>query len=88
VLRWKDDKPVEDLAGYSIVVRPTTAPYWDHEIFVGKVTEYTLPQVSIDDVILGVKAIDKDGNESLVSAYVAQPYRRTPIQLLDEAPAK
>jgi hypothetical protein len=87
VLRWKDDKPSEDLAGYAIVVRSTTTPYWDHEIFVGKVNEYTLPQVSIDDVVIGVKAIDKDGNESLVSAYVAQPYQRRPIQLLDTAPS-
>ena len=87
VLKWKDDKPVEDLAGYAVVVRSTTAPFWDHEIFVGKVTEYTLPQVSIDDVVLGVKAVDKDGNESLVAAYVAQPYQRRPIQLQDEAPA-
>jgi hypothetical protein len=86
VLRWQVDKPVDDLAGYAIVVRSTTAPYWDHEIFVGKVNEYTLPQVSIDDVVFGVKAIDKDGNESLVSAYVAPPFQRRPIQLQDDAP--
>ncbi len=89
VLRWQDDKPVDDLAGYAIVVRSTTAPSWDHEIFVGKVNEYTLPRVSIDDVVFGVKAIDRDGNESLVSAYVAPPFQRRPIQLQDEAaPAK
>jgi hypothetical protein len=87
VLRWKDDKPVADLAGYAIVVRSTTAPYWDHEIFVGKVNEYTLPGLSIDDVVIGVKAIDNDGNESLVSAYVAQPYQRRPIALQDEPAA-
>lgn len=87
VLRWKDEKPVEDLAGYAVVVRSTTAPYWDHEIFVGKVNEYTLPQVSIDDIVIGVKAIDKDGNESLVSAYVAPPFQRRPIHLRGETPA-
>ena len=29
--------------------------------------------VSIDESVFGVKAIDKDGNESLVSAYTDAP---------------
>lgn len=81
LVRWKDEHPASDLAGYAIVVRSTTAPFWDHEIFVGKVTEYTLPGVSIDDVVLGVKAIDKDGHESLVAPYIALPYQRPAIEL-------
>ncbi|HVW84880.1 MAG TPA: hypothetical protein VHB50_09370, partial [Bryobacteraceae bacterium] len=84
VLRWKDEQPVTDLAGYAVVVRSTDAPFWDHEIFVGKVNEYTLPGLSIDDVVLGIKAIDKDGNESLVAPYVAAPYRIRPIELQEE----
>jgi hypothetical protein len=31
--------------------------------------------MSIDDVVIGVRAIDKDGNPSLVSAYVMAPTR-------------
>ncbi|HVW87257.1 MAG TPA: M20/M25/M40 family metallo-hydrolase, partial [Bryobacteraceae bacterium] len=31
VLRWKDEQPVTDLAGYAVVVRSTDAPFWDHE---------------------------------------------------------
>jgi acetylornithine deacetylase/succinyl-diaminopimelate desuccinylase-like protein len=81
ILRWKDAQPADDLAGYAIVVRSTTAPFWDHEIFAGKVTEYTLPGLSIDDVVLGVKAIDVKGHESLVAPYVATPYPRKPIEL-------
>lgn len=81
VLRWKDEHPAEDLAGYVVVMRATTAAFWEHEIFVGKVNEYTLPGLSIDDVVLGVKAVDKDGNESLVSPYIAPPYPRRPIEL-------
>jgi len=69
-LKWKQENPEADLAGYVVMYRSTTAPYWEHEIFVGKVTEYTLPDVSIDDLVFGVKAVDKDGNESLVSPYV------------------
>jgi hypothetical protein len=82
VLRWKDPNPAADLAGYAIVVRSTTSPYWDHQIFVGKVNEYTLPNVNIDEVVLGVKAIDVDGHESLVTPYVnAPPAPRKPIEL-------
>ena len=88
VLKWKDPKPVEDLAGYAIVVRSTTAAFWDHEIFVGKVNEYTLPGVNIDEMVFGVKAIDNEGHESLVSAYVAAPYPRRPIEVADEQPVQ
>ena len=68
-LRWEMPKPEPDLAGYAIVIRATTAPLWEREIYVGNVTEYTIPDLSIDDVVIGVKAIDKDGNQSLVAAY-------------------
>lgn len=81
VLRWKDPHPVADLAGYAVVTRATTAPFWEHEIFVGKVTEYTVPELSIDDIVLGVKAIDNKGHESLVSPYIAPLYVRRPIAL-------
>ncbi len=73
--------PEADLAGYVIVYRSTTSPYWEHEVFVGKVTEYTLPDVSIDDLVFGVKAIDKDGNESLVSPYVQAPRVKRKIEV-------
>jgi hypothetical protein len=38
-----------------------------------------MPGVSIDDLVFGVKAIDKDGNESLVSAYVQPPRAKRKI---------
>ena len=81
VLRWKDSDAPADLAGYAVVLRSTTAPYWEREIFVGRTNEYTMQGVSIDDIVLGVKAVDKDGNESLVSTYIAQPFPRRPIEL-------
>jgi hypothetical protein len=56
-------------------------PYWEHEVFVGNVTEYTLPDVSIDDLVFGVKAIDKDGNESLVTPYVQAPRTKRKIEV-------
>jgi hypothetical protein len=79
-LRWRNENPEPDLLGYVIVMRKSTAPYWEKEIFVGKVTEYTLKDVSIDDVIFGVKAIDRDGNESLVTPYVPGPRQKLEIE--------
>jgi Zn-dependent M28 family amino/carboxypeptidase len=73
VLRWKNESPEPDLAGYIVVERLTTSPDWEREIFVGKVNEFTLENRSIDDVVFGVKAVDNDGHESLVSAYVFKP---------------
>ncbi|MFL6451344.1 MAG: M20/M25/M40 family metallo-hydrolase [Bryobacteraceae bacterium] len=79
VMKWKNDKPEPDLLGYAVVMRRTTSPVWESEIFVGKTNTYTLPNVNIDEVVLGVKAIDRDGNESPVAAYVAPPYRQPKI---------
>lgn len=68
VLRWQANTE-PDLAGYAVVIRKTTSPDWEREIYVGDVTSYTIPDFSIDDVVIGVKAIDREGNQSLVSAY-------------------
>jgi hypothetical protein len=80
VMTWHNDHPEADLLGYSVVLRKTTSPVWESEIFVGNVTKYTLPNVNIDEVVLGVKAIDKDGNESPVVAFVTPPYRQRKIE--------
>jgi len=71
-LKWN---PVscEDLSGYKVLWRKTTSPSWEKEIMVGNQTDYTLEDVSIDEYIFGVCAVDKDGNESLVSAYTMAP---------------
>jgi hypothetical protein len=79
-LRWANPNPEPDLAGYAVVIRDTTSPVWQREIYVGNVTEYTLPDFSIDDVVIGIKAIDKDGNQSLVSAYDQAPLNTQPQQ--------
>jgi len=69
VLHWHANSE-PDLAGYAVVVRSTTAPVWQRETWVGNVTTYTFPDLSIDDIVIGVKAVDHDGNQSLVSAYL------------------
>lgn len=58
------------LAGYRIVWRDTTAADWQHALFVGNVTEFTLRGISKDNVFFGVQAVDAAGNAS-VAVYPA-----------------
>ena len=63
-LRWQANSE-PDLAGYKIVWRETTAPFWQHELFVNNVSTYTVKRVSKDNYLFGVQAVDKDGNASM-----------------------
>ena len=72
-LRWEANKE-PDLAGYQIVWRETTAPFWQHKQFVGNVTTFTIKGMSKDNVLFGVQAVDKDGNTSV--AVYPRPFRR------------
>jgi hypothetical protein len=69
---------VEDpnLAGYKVYWRATTAPQWEQSRFIGKVTEYTLENLVIDNYLFGVAAVGRDGNESVVSFPTSQLRRR------------
>jgi hypothetical protein len=73
VLKWTAAQALDDVAGYAVCVRSSTVPYWEREIFVGNVTEYVIPNVSIDDIVIGVRSIGKNGIESPVSAYALVP---------------
>jgi hypothetical protein len=66
-LRWEAS---EGASGYRVFWRTTWGPDWEHELYVGDVTEFTLPDISIDDYTFGVAAVGPDGHESLVSVYV------------------
>jgi hypothetical protein len=71
-LKWEANRE-PDIAGYQIVWRETTAPFWQHKEFVGNVTRHTVKGVSKDNYIFGVQAADKDGNTSV--AVYPRPYR-------------
>jgi len=73
-LRWEMAED-ENLAGYKIYWRETTAPQWQQSKFVGKVDEYLLKNVVIDNYLFGVSAVGKDGNESVV-VFPSGVYRR------------
>lgn len=72
-LKWTASTPDDEISGYAITIRSSTSPNWEREIVIGKVTEYTLPGLSIDDIIVGVRAIGKNGVESPVAAYILVP---------------
>jgi hypothetical protein len=60
-------------AGYRIFWRNAWAPDWEHELYVGNVTEFVLPNMNIDDHVFGVAAVGPGGHESSISAYVMAP---------------
>jgi hypothetical protein len=77
-LQWQ---PVAGVAGYRVYWRDTWSNDWQRSQYVGNVTRFTFPNVSIDDYVFGVAAVSADGHESLVSAYVSPVRRMEPIKL-------
>lgn len=71
--RWKAN-PEPNVAGYRVLWRETTAPYWQKSEDFGNVTRATVIGVSKDNVVFGLQAIDKDGNASV--ATFPKPFRR------------
>jgi hypothetical protein len=71
-LRWM---PSAGAVGYRVYWRDTWSNDWQHHLTVGAVTQFSLPNLSIDDFVFGVSAIGADGHESLIRAYV-EPVRR------------
>jgi hypothetical protein len=69
-LRWN---PSPGAAAYRIYWRDTWSNDWQHQQLIGNVTQFVLPNVSIDDYVFGVASVGADGHESLISAYVAAP---------------
>ncbi len=65
-LQWQANTE-PNVAGYEVVWRDTSAPLWTHSVRVGNVTTYTFPGLSKDNVLFGVRALDKEGNRSIVA---------------------
>jgi hypothetical protein len=61
-LAWNAN-PESNLAFYEVVMRETTTPDWTSATNVGNVTSVTL-DISKDNVQLGIRAVDADGNRS------------------------
>lgn len=65
-LKWDANKD-EDLVGYEIVWRETSAPEWTNSTGVGNVTNYVVKNMSKDNYFFGVRSVDKSGNKSPIS---------------------
>jgi Zn-dependent M28 family amino/carboxypeptidase len=65
-LKWDANREA-DLKGYEVVWRETTSPVWTNARWVGNVTSYTVKGMSKDNFFFGVRAVDKQGNKSMVS---------------------
>ena len=60
-----DPNPEPGLAGYRIVWRETTSPYWEHAMDVPRdATRATVRGVSKDNAVFGVEAFDAAGHAS------------------------
>jgi len=64
-LEW-DAVSDKNLKGYKIYWRDTTSPQWQYSKYVGKVTNYTLKNIVIDNYFFGVCSVSENGSESLV----------------------
>lgn len=60
-LQWK---PSNGASSYEVVWRATSNPEWEHSQKVGNATKTTL-QISKDNVIFAVRAVDNEGHRSL-----------------------
>jgi hypothetical protein len=76
-LRWT---PSPGATAYRVFWREAWGPDWQHEILVGNVANVVLPNMQIDDYVFGVAAVDAQGHESLVTAYVSAPRTNTPVR--------
>jgi hypothetical protein len=59
--------PEADVVGYEVVWRDSTDTLWTHSRQVGNVTTATIENLNKDNVQIGVRAIDDDGNRSPVA---------------------
>jgi hypothetical protein len=64
-LKW-DITNDKNIKGYKIHWRKTTSPYWENSRYVGKVSNYTLNGIVIDNYLFGVSSVSEQGYESIV----------------------
>lgn len=64
-LHWQQGED-QNLAGYRVYWRPTTAAEWTNSRYVGKGSSFTLKNLVIDNYFFGVASVAADGHESPV----------------------
>lgn len=66
VLNWTVDNEDKALVGYRVYWRKTTEAQWTHSRYVGKLGQFTLSNLVIDNYLFGVASVSQDGNVSPV----------------------
>lgn len=68
MLTWElpTGKTAENLAGYRVYWRLTTAPEWTHSRYVGKVSKHVFENLVIDNYYFGVAAVARNGAQTPV----------------------
>ena len=64
-LKWDISKD-NNIIGYKIYWRKTTSPFWENSKLVGKVNNYKLNGIVIDNYLFGVSSISEKGYESVI----------------------
>ena len=64
-LKWKESTG-SDVFAYKIYWRETTSSTWDNYRYVGKMNDFTLENIVIDNYFFGVSAVNRNGDESPV----------------------
>ncbi len=65
-LTWETPDNADNLAGYRVHWRLTTAPEWTHSRYVGDVNTWEFTNLVIDNYYFGVSSVSKDGYETPV----------------------
>jgi hypothetical protein len=65
-LNWDINTQDKHLVGYRVYWRKTTESEWSHSRFVGKVGQFTLKDLVIDNYLFGVASVSDNGNVSPV----------------------
>ena len=69
---------------YRVFWREAWGMDWQHDLLVGNVTNLVMPNIQIDDYVFGIAAVDAQGHESFVSAYVTPPRSNTPVRTVGQ----
>jgi len=67
--------------GYRSYWREAWGPACQREVATAAVTQFVLPDVSIDDFVFGVAAVGADGAESLMTAAVNPPRAESSVKV-------
>lgn len=80
LLKWRMREKINDLWGFKIYLRDTTTPFWQ-KVFYTQKNSMLLRNLSIDNYVFAVAAIDLEGNESLPAVYVMPPRRKAKYEV-------